>query len=103
MPGSPGDKKNQSASYDGLTRSKGQSLVMPSRIRTSRSSDVDSGDACHQVDDFLVARWEIGMPSVAVNGTDGGVRVDDEGARVGFPFATVKVQDAKGSFPYMNA
>jgi hypothetical protein len=43
------------------------------------------------------------MPSIAVNGTDGGVRVDDEGARVGLPVAAAKVRDAEGSFPCLNA
>ncbi len=47
--------------------------------------------ACHHVDDVLIALWEGGLPIIVVCGTDGGVRMDDEGARVGLPLATSKV------------
>ena len=49
------------------------------------------GRACHQIDDILVALRKTGVSTDAMYRTDGGVRVYEDGARVGLSLAAAKV------------
>ena len=51
------------------------------------------GGACHQIDGIMVTLRKTWMSIVEVDRTDGGVRLCEEGARVGLPLSAKKVRD----------
>ncbi len=55
--------------------------------------------AGHHIYEFLVSLWKARVSAITMKGTDGDVRVDDDGSRVGFTVATSEMCDAECPFP----